>query len=94
MILEVLIFSLFITMILVLIRALLGPSIFDRLLSVNSFGTQIVLFIAAYGFFTERPDFLDLAILYALINYIGTIAVLNFFGRNATAPRTYQEDDI
>jgi multicomponent Na+:H+ antiporter subunit F len=77
----------------------MGPTLFDRLLAVNSFGTKIILFIAAYGFFTGRPDFLDLAIVYALINYIGTIAVLKFFESDdldATtySSGTYEEDDI
>jgi multicomponent Na+:H+ antiporter subunit F len=99
MILTVLITVLFISMTLVLVRALMGPTLFDRLLAVNSFGTKIILFIAAYGFFTGRPDFLDLAIVYALINYIGTIAVLKFFeyddlGSGAYQPSTYEEDDI
>jgi multicomponent Na+:H+ antiporter subunit F len=92
--LLILLIVLLITMALVLVRALLGPSIFDRLLAVNSFGTQIILFIAAYGFFTGRPDFLDLAILYALINYIGTVAVLKFFEYNDLGSGAYQEDDI
>jgi len=86
-------------MILVLARALMGPTLFDRLLAVNSFGTKIILFIAAYGFFTGRPEFLDLAIVYALISYIGTIAVLKFFeyddlGSGAYQATNYQEDDI
>jgi multicomponent Na+:H+ antiporter subunit F len=43
------------------------------------FGTKTVLFIAAMGFLSGRPDFLDIAIVYALINFIGMIAVLRFF---------------
>ena len=62
-----------------LARAILGPTVYDRVLAVNTFGTKTVLLIAAVGFLTERPEFLDLAIVYALINFIGTIAVLKFF---------------
>ena len=62
-----------------LIRALRGPTLYDRVLAVNSFGTLTVLLIALHGFFTERPEFLDIALLYALINFIGTVAVLKFF---------------
>ena len=62
-----------------LIRALRGPTLYDRVLAVNSFGTLTVLLIALHGFLTERPDFLDIALLYALINFIGTVAVLKFF---------------
>jgi multicomponent Na+:H+ antiporter subunit F len=68
-----------ISMMLAMVRALLGPTVYDRVLAVNAFGTKTVLLIAAMGFLTERPEFLDLAIVYALINFIGTIAVLKFF---------------
>ena len=61
-----------------LIRAILGPTVFDRILAVNSFGTKTVLLIAAYGFLSGRPDFLDLAMVYALMNFIGTIAVMKY----------------
>jgi multicomponent Na+:H+ antiporter subunit F len=68
-----------VSMSLALVRALLGPTVYDRVLAVNTFGTKTVLLIAALGFLTERPEFLDLALVYALINFIGTIAVLKFF---------------
>ena len=66
-------------MVLVLARALLGPTIYDRVLALNSFGTKTVLIIAIYGFLSGRPDFLDIALVYALINFAGTIAVLKYF---------------
>lgn len=66
------------TMFLALARALLGPSIYDRLLAINLFGTKTVLFIAVAGFWAGRPEFLDIALVYALINFVGTIAVLRF----------------
>jgi multicomponent Na+:H+ antiporter subunit F len=68
-----------ITMALALIRALKGPTVYDRILAVNSFGTATVLFIAVLGYLNGRPDFLDLAMLYALINFIGTFAILRYF---------------
>lgn len=71
--------ALLMVMALLLIRALLGPTLYDRILAVNSFGTVTVLLIAVLGFLNGRPDFLDIAILYALINYVTTIAVLKFF---------------
>ncbi|MDJ0942023.1 MAG: monovalent cation/H+ antiporter complex subunit F [Kiloniellales bacterium] len=67
-----------VTMAMTLIRALLGPTIYDRVLAVNTFGTATVLLIAVLGFLIDRPDFLDLALVYALINFIGTIAALKF----------------
>ena len=65
-----------VTMALALIRAALGPTVFDRILALNMFGTKTVLLIALISFFTGRPDFLDLALVYALINFIGVIAIL------------------
>ena len=66
------------TMTLALVRAFLGPTVFDRILSLNMFGTQTVLLIAVSGFLVDRPDFLDLALVYALVNFTGIIAVLKF----------------
>jgi len=63
---------------LALVRAFVGPGVYDRILAVNMFGTKTVLFIALYGFLTDRPEFLDIALVYTLINFIGVIAVLNF----------------
>ena len=82
-----------ITMALTLIRALMGPSLFDRLLAVNSFGTKTVLLIAVYGFMTGRPDFLDIALVYALINFLGTVAVLKLFEYDDPTSGQYNEDD-
>ncbi|MDO8423524.1 MAG: monovalent cation/H+ antiporter complex subunit F [Parvibaculum sp.] len=70
--------AVFVAMLLVIIRTFMGPSLYDRVLSVNSFGTLTVLLLGLLGFLTGRPDFLDIALLYALINFVGTIAVLKF----------------
>jgi multicomponent Na+:H+ antiporter subunit F len=64
---------------LALCRALAGPTVFDRALAANSIGTLAMMMLAVFGFLTGRPEFLDLAILYGLLNVIGTIAVLKFF---------------
>ena len=68
-----------IAMVMVMIRAVLGPTIYDRVLALNSFGTKTVLLIAVLGFLMGRQEFLDLALVYALINFIGTVAVLKYF---------------
>jgi multicomponent Na+:H+ antiporter subunit F len=70
--------AIFLSMLLIIIRSFIGPSLYDRVLAVNSFGTLTVLLIGLLGFLTGRPDFLDIALLYALINFVGTIAVLKF----------------
>ena len=59
-------------------RALSGPTVFDRVLAVNSTGTLAVVLLALTGFVVGRPEFLDIAILYVLLNIVGTIAVLRF----------------
>ncbi len=91
---TVAVLALLITMLLTLIRALAGPTIFDRILAANSLGTKTVLLIAVYGFMTGRPDFLDIALVYALINFIGTIAVLKFFEYDDLGSGAYQQDDF
>lgn len=68
-----------ISMIMILARALLGPTVYDRILAVNTFGTATVMMIAILGYLMGRPEYLDIAIAYALINFIGTVAVLKFF---------------
>lgn len=67
------------TMALALARAVIGPTVYDRVLAVNMLGTKTVLLLAVAAFFIGRPDFLDLALAYALINFIGVLAVLEFF---------------
>ena len=68
-----------ITGVLILVRIVLGKTTFDRILAVNSLGTVIVIGISMHGFYSNRPEFLDIAIVYALINFIGTVAVLKLF---------------
>ena len=64
---------------LALARAVLGPTVFDRAQAANTLGTLAVLLLAVIGFLNGRPEFLDLAIVYGLLNVIGTIAVLKYF---------------
>ncbi len=64
---------------LAVVRALAGPTAFDRLLAVNTIGTSAIMLLALFGFLTNRPEFLDIGITYVLLNMIGTLAVLKFF---------------
>ena len=70
-------------LVLVLTRAIQGPTIFDRILAVNAAGTKTVLLVALLSFVSQRPEFLDIALLYALMNFVATIAILKVrqFGR-------------
>jgi multicomponent Na+:H+ antiporter subunit F len=63
----------------VLARALLGPTVYDRVLAANTIGTLVLCLMALYGFLAERPEFLDIAIVYAFLNVLSTLAVLKFF---------------
>lgn len=64
---------------LALIRAFLGPTVYDRILAVNMFGTKTVLLISVLGMVAGRFDYIDIALIYALISFISVIAVLRFF---------------
>ena len=68
--------AIMIVMLIALIRTCISPSLFDRILAINTFSTATVLMISLYGFFNQRPEFLDIAIVYAMINFIGTVALL------------------
>ncbi len=71
--------ALLVALILLVVRALKGPTVFDRLVAANSIGTEAILLLAVVGFLTGRPEFLDIGITYALLNLIGTLAVLKYF---------------
>ncbi len=64
---------------LVLARGLLGPTVYDRVLAANTIGTLAVGLMAAHGFLNDRPEFLDIALVYALLNVLSTLAILKFF---------------
>lgn len=71
--------AILIALTLAIVRALLGPTIFDRVLAANAVGTSAILLLSVLGFLTGRPEFLDVGILYALLNIIATLAVLKYF---------------
>lgn len=85
--------AILVTMALALVRALAGPSVYDRVLAANMFGTKTVLLLSVITFLLGRPDFLDLALTYALINFVGVLAVLEFFQkRSATQENETQHE--
>ena len=73
--------ALFVCFILILVRLVAGKTMYDRVLAANSIGTIIVLGISIHGFFMGRPEFIDISIVYALINFIGTVAILKLFDK-------------
>jgi len=76
---TVVIIAILVTLGLALARAFIGPTVFDRIAAINMFGTKTVLLIAVYAFLSGRLDLLDIALVYALINFIGVVAVLRLF---------------
>ena len=77
-------------MVVALARALLGPTLYDRILAVNMFGTKTVLLISVMAVVAGRGDMVDIALVYALINFISVLAVLRFF--EYTEPEEDQEN--
>ena len=76
--------ALLVTVALALVRAALGPTVFDRLQAASTIGTCAMLLLALLGFIDGRPEFLDIALVYGLLNVIGVIAVLKFFAERQT----------
>jgi multicomponent Na+:H+ antiporter subunit F len=79
-------------LVLVVIRVIKGPTVFDRVLAANTVGTLAILLLAVLGFLNGRPEWLDLGITYGVLNLIGTLAILKFF-RHGDLAHDAQEDD-
>ena len=73
--------AILVSMALAVARAVLGPTVFDRILAVNMFGTKSVLLVAVFAFVSGRPDVLDIALLYSLLNFLGVVAALRLVER-------------
>jgi multicomponent Na+:H+ antiporter subunit F len=86
--------AIFCAMILAIGRAFVGPTLYDRILAVNSLGTKTVLLIALLGFVMGRPEFLDIAIVYSLINFISVIAVLRYSDSNQFKADSSEKESI
>lgn len=84
--------AILVTMVLALVRALRGPTVYDRVLAVNMFGTKTALLLAVIAFLVGRPDFLDLALAYALINLVGVLAVLEFIQKKPNKEEALDND--
>jgi len=84
--------AILVTMVLALVRALLGPSVYDRVLAVNVFGTKTLPLLSVMAFLNGRPDFLDLTLAYALINMVGILAVLEFFQSRSSSKEGAESD--
>jgi multicomponent Na+:H+ antiporter subunit F len=85
--------AILVTMALALVRGLKGPDVYDRVLAANLFGTKTVMLLAVVAMLYERPDFLDLALAYALINFIGILAILQFVQNRAARRQSEQASE-
>ena len=65
-----------VTVALYLLRAILGPTVYDRILALNALGTKTVLIVVLLGLLGGRSDYLDIALCYALINFVATLGML------------------
>lgn len=63
-----------ISMLLVLIRFLLGPTLSDRVISLDLLITIGISVIAVFSIISNRPSFLDIAMIFALIAFLSTVA--------------------
>jgi multicomponent Na+:H+ antiporter subunit F len=79
-------------LVLVVIRVVRGPTVFDRVLAGNSVGTLAIILVAVLGFLNGRPEWLDIALTYGVLNLISTLAILKFF-RHGDLAHDAQEDD-
>lgn len=86
--------AILVTIILALVRALMGPTVYDRVAAMNMLGTKTILLIAVFAFLGKRYDLLDIALVYALINFIGIVAVLKLVeqGNLSTGGETVEKE--
>jgi multicomponent Na+:H+ antiporter subunit F len=85
-------FAVIVALVLVVIRVVNGPTVFDRVLAGNSIGTLAIILVAVLGFLNGRPEFLDIALTYGVLNLIGTLAILKFFRHGDLAHDAQEED--
>lgn len=82
-----------VALVLAVVRTIRGPTVFDRVLAGNSVGSLVVLLCAVVGFLNGRPEWLDIALTYGLLNLISTLAVLKFF-RGGDPARDVEEGSV
>ncbi|MDI6810257.1 MAG: monovalent cation/H+ antiporter complex subunit F [archaeon] len=69
------------TILLSLYRAAFGPGVFNRVAAVNVIGTKTIVLLVLIGYYFERPLFFDISLLYALLNFIGTLIFAKYLER-------------
>lgn len=74
------------TMLLSLYRLLRGPTVFDRLTGLGLIGTKTIVLLLVVGFWTERIEiYVDIALSYGLLSFVGTLALARYFEQKGEA---------
>ena len=90
---EACIISIIFLIFVVVVLALKGRNLAEVLQAVNLLGTLVILFICLYGFLMGRPAFLDLAIIYALLNILGALALYKYLRNGDLGADDYLDSD-
>lgn len=70
-----------VTISLSLYRAVLGPGVFNQVAAVNVIGTKVIVLLVAVGYIFDRPMFVDISLLYAILNFIATLVMSKYLER-------------
>lgn len=62
-------------------RMIFGPGTFNRIAAANVIGTKAIVLLIVVGYVIERPHFIDIALMYALLSFIGTLIMAKYLGR-------------
>jgi multicomponent Na+:H+ antiporter subunit F len=89
---EVAMLAVIAALVLVVVRVVKGPTVFDRVLAGNTIGTLAIILVAVLGFLNGRPEFLDIALTYGFLNLISTLAILKYF-RHGDLAHDEQEEE-
>lgn len=69
------------TIFLALYRAVFGPGVFNQAVAMNVIGTKVIVLLIVIGYIFERPVFVDIALLYAVLNFIATLIMAKYLER-------------
>jgi multicomponent Na+:H+ antiporter subunit F len=67
-----------VSIVLILIRVILGPSIWDRLLGLNVISAKIIMSIVIFALIINKAYLLDVALVFSLLGFIGTVFIAQF----------------
>ena len=76
-----------------IVRSVKGPSVWDRILGMGLASTKIILIIVVYSSYQNDSNFLDFAIIYALMGFIGTIFIALFITERIIAAKKTKEEE-